>query len=65
MYKKKSTQAAGLEPNAPKQLQCLNNNSEISGATLTVVSQIQKVHSECQSVRSVTVCIMQLKAQYP
>ena len=43
MYKKKSTQAAGLEPNAPKQLQCLNNNSEISGATLTVVSQIQKL----------------------
>ena len=52
MYKKKSTQAAGLEPNAPKQLQCLNNNSEISGATLTVVSQIQKLKLKAYATSS-------------
>ena len=53
MYKKKiNTQADGLEFNAPKALQCLNKNLEISGATLTVVCQIQNLKLKAYATSS-------------
>ena len=52
MYKKINTQADGLEFNAPKALQCLNKNLEISGATLTVVCQIQNLKLKAYATSS-------------